>query len=279
MSNQFKILWRVDRADPDPFVSEGFVQTDEGVIYTATRSPDHAAADMGLAFTSVPHPDAAAAIAAHPGAMEINPDDVIPINKMPLRTVIKNLDMEDPVYDQFLVGEEWWEFQGLWIPMSLPELATWSNGNMYDFPGGDRYMNLRGVKGVYVVYDDGDCRLLDKKFRTHRAAISYFNNDLVPEPEFADFAVDEAVTLDEWVCDNLPDITLDCDISQELNKLFRSEVTQMITNRLRQDCTPVDFYGRELFNPDWLGESLAYMEDDVVAFIDNWIESHGLVRY
>jgi len=278
MSDGFEILWRVNRADPDPFISEGFVRTDQGVVYTATRSPEHTSGEQPLTLTSVPHPDAASAVEAHGGALELKPEDEVPINELPLRLVIESLELEDPIDDQFLVGDEWWEWEGLWIPMRLPEITTWSNGDFYDCPGGDKFMKLRGRNGIYVVYDDGECYLLDAKYSTDNAALNYFRDHLVPEPDLIGFDIDEATDLDDWIWENTPDISNECEISSELVEKFKSEFRSMLTERLGELCTPIDLDGRELYDPDWLQECFNDIDGDLVVFIDEWIASHGLIR-
>ena len=182
------VRWRIERADPEQFTEERITERSDGFWFEGVPVAFEDDADVeppDEVLCVGPWDSLDRAIGWHPEVLTVLSGDHV-----------HECDLPDRILVEFLLGDEWEIYlpSGAWrtgsdvaLPADTEPIATWSNGDDYDFPGGDRTYCLYRFDDLYVAYDDGRLDLFGG-FETQDEAVTewihhYLTDDIEPLEE------------------------------------------------------------------------------------------------
>jgi len=156
MSKRSKLLWQIIRHTPVPYDSEILVEDEEGIWYRAFEAKELTPDGKSMMLSTGPWATAKEACDANSGIFDVRSGDEVPTNRLPLSIVFYRIGFSPGCRDYQKIGDDTWiQAGGWWIPDNLPVISSWSTGDSYGMPSGDRRIELWGRDGFYAIYDDG----------------------------------------------------------------------------------------------------------------------------
>lgn len=165
------VLWETHRCRERGGFVERLFAVDDGVRYEREGGPadeddeDDLVYDVGrdesyrkmIGDRREVFPDVEAALEAQPGLLDLFEDDRVTECRLPTRLLVERLrlcqdNIEQGWYDPITLADREWDWNG-WLakPCDVSPVASWSNGDRYDRPGGDYWSNLYAFGSLYVL--------------------------------------------------------------------------------------------------------------------------------
>ncbi len=131
------ILWEIHRSPERGGFVERLVRVDAGVQYERL-APEQ---DQGVYpdLRPKPFPDLATALKSLPELLDLSLDDEVLICALADDVIVEHLVIADDGYaEEFTLAGRSWSWRGFPIPLDVDPIDSWSTGDDYGWPGGDR---------------------------------------------------------------------------------------------------------------------------------------------